>query len=38
MAPNASYNAIGMPYVQNHKACPNADGSLDLYIQSDPAL
>lgn len=36
MAPNASYNAIGMPYVQNHKACLNADGSLDLYIQSDP--
>lgn len=36
MDPNASYNAIGMPYVQNHKACPNADGSLDLYIQSDP--
>jgi hypothetical protein len=36
MAPNASYNAIGIPYVQNHKACLNADGSLDLYIQSDP--
>jgi hypothetical protein len=36
MAPNASYNAIGMPYVQNHKACLNTDGSLDLYIQSDP--
>ncbi len=35
MGPNESYNAIGMPYVQNHKACPNADGSLDLYIQSD---
>ena len=35
MDPNASYNAIGIPYVQNHKACPNADGSLDLYIQSD---
>ena len=35
MPPNASYNAIGMPYVQNHKACPNADGSLELYIQSD---
>ncbi len=36
----ASYNAIGVPYVQNHQACPNADGSLDLYIQveapSDP--
>ncbi len=36
MAPSASYNAIGMPYVQNHKACLNGDGSLDLYIQSDP--
>jgi DNA sulfur modification protein DndE len=34
--PNASYNAIGIPFVQNHKACLNADGSLDLYIQSDP--
>jgi hypothetical protein len=34
MAPNASYNAIGIPFVQNHKACLNADGSLDLYIQS----
>ena len=36
MAPSASYNAIGIPYVQNHKACLNGDGSLDLYIQSDP--
>jgi len=36
MAPSASYNAIGIPYVQNHKACLNADKSLDLYIQSDP--
>ncbi len=36
MNPNASYNAIGIPFVQNHKACLNADGSLDLYIQSDP--
>ncbi len=36
MAPNASYNAIGIPFVQNHKACLNADKSLDLYIQSDP--
>jgi len=35
MDPNASYNAIGMPYMQNHKACPNVDGSLDLYIQPD---
>lgn len=33
--PSVTYNAIGMPYVQNHKACLNADGSLDLYIQSD---
>lgn len=33
---SASYNAIGIPYVQNHKACLNADKSLDLYIQSDP--
>jgi len=31
----ASYNAIGIPYVQNHQACLNADGSLDLYIQAD---
>ncbi len=36
MDPNASYNAIGVPYVQNHQACPNADGSLDLYIQAEP--
>ncbi len=36
MDPNASYNAIGIPYVQNHKACLNSDKSLDLYIQSDP--
>jgi len=28
-------NAIGIPYVQNHQACLNADGSLDLYIQAD---
>jgi hypothetical protein len=34
--PDVSYNAIGIPYVQNHKACLNADKSLDLYIQSDP--
>jgi DNA sulfur modification protein DndE len=33
---DASYNAIGIPYVQNHKPCLNADKSLDLYIQSDP--
>jgi DNA sulfur modification protein DndE len=36
MNPDGGYNAIGMPYVQNHKACPNGDGSLDLYVQSDP--
>ena len=35
MDPNANYNAVGVPYVQNHQVCPNADGSLDLYIQSD---
>jgi hypothetical protein len=34
--PKVSYNAIGIPYVQNHQACLNADKSLDLYIQSDP--
>ncbi|MBV9502719.1 MAG: DUF1254 domain-containing protein [Acidobacteriaceae bacterium] len=33
--PDVSYNAIGIPYVQNHKACLNADGSLDLYIQAN---
>jgi hypothetical protein len=35
MDANASYNAIGMACVQDRKACPNADGSLNLYIQSD---
>ena len=33
--PNVSYNAIGIPYVQNHQACLNADGSLDLYVQTE---
>ena len=28
-------NAIGIPFVQNHQACLNADGSLDLYIQAN---
>jgi len=31
---NANWNAVGMPFVQNHKACPNNDGSLDLYLQA----
>jgi hypothetical protein len=31
-----SYNAIGVPFVQQHQACFNADGSLDLYLQSTP--
>ncbi|MCU1224748.1 MAG: hypothetical protein JWQ42_2841 [Edaphobacter sp.] len=36
--PNTSealtWNAVGDPYVQNHKACFNPDGSLDLYLQA----
>jgi hypothetical protein len=32
--PDVSYNAIGMPSVQNHQACYNSDDSLDLYLQS----
>lgn len=36
----ATWNALGRPYVQQHKACFNADGSLDVYVQaaapSDP--
>ncbi len=38
LVPNTvvNYNAIGEPYVQNHHACYNSDGSLDLYLQSDP--
>jgi hypothetical protein len=31
---SANWNAVGMPYVQNHQACINTDGSLDLYLQS----
>jgi hypothetical protein len=31
--PNVKYNAIGGAEVQAHKACFNADGSLDLYLQ-----
>jgi hypothetical protein len=35
-----NYNAIGVgplgPTIQDHNACFNADGSLDLYIQADP--
>lgn len=27
------WNAVGMPMVQNHPACPNNDGSLDIYLQ-----
>lgn len=34
--PTAQWNAVGDPYVQNHKACFNNDGSLDLYLQPDP--
>jgi hypothetical protein len=32
--PLAPWNAVGDPYVQNHQASFNADGSLDLYLQS----
>ena len=32
----ATWNALGMPYVQQHKACFNADGSLDVYVQAEP--
>jgi hypothetical protein len=32
--PSVQWNAVGMPYVQNHQACPNNDGSLDLYLQA----
>lgn len=31
---SANWNAVGDPYVQNHKACFNNDGSLDLYLQA----
>jgi hypothetical protein len=31
---NANWNAVGMPPVNGHKACPNNDGSLDLYLQA----
>jgi len=30
------HNALGVPAVQNHAVCFNADGSLDFYISSDP--
>lgn len=29
------WNAVGDPMVQNHNACFNSDGSLDLYLQPD---
>ena len=32
--PAANWNAVGMPMVQNHSACFNGDGSLDLYLQA----
>ena len=28
--------AVGIPTVQGNQACPNADGTLTLYIQADP--
>jgi hypothetical protein len=31
---SANWNAVGDPYVQNHHACFNNDGSLDLYLQA----
>ncbi len=31
-----NYNAIGVPYVQGHMAQFNMDGSLDLYLQTNP--
>jgi len=31
-----TYNAIGIPFVQQHSACLNSDGSLDLYLQNLP--
>jgi hypothetical protein len=34
-AETLQWNAVGDPYVQNHKACFNNDGSLDLYLQPD---
>jgi hypothetical protein len=35
-SPDASvqWNAVGVPLVQNHQACFNNDGSLDLYLQA----
>jgi DNA sulfur modification protein DndE len=30
------WNAVGDPYVQNHKPCFNSDNSLDLYLQATP--
>jgi hypothetical protein len=33
---NANWNAVGMPPVNGHPACPNkSDNSLDLYLQSE---
>ena len=31
-----TWNAVGIPFVQNHQACLNHDGSLDLYLQAAP--
>jgi hypothetical protein len=37
--PGVDYNAIGVgplgPTIQDHSACFNSDGSLDLYLQAD---
>jgi hypothetical protein len=33
IAKGINYNAIGGMMVQGHSACPNGDGSLDLYLQ-----
>jgi len=33
---SATWNALSTTQVQNHTSCPNADGSLDVYVQSTP--
>jgi hypothetical protein len=32
----ATYNALSTKPVQDHQACPNADGSLDIYVSATP--
>ncbi len=32
----ATYHALSTKEVEHHTACPNADGSLDVYVQATP--